>query len=614
MSNNNAQSSINSILTSIGGPDANNLEIQDPNSQDENAKLTGSAAAKLIVSKSSLGKQSLSFGTRNFLAELENSITQGSGTSGSNHQDSSDFPFDPTNGGQSEVRPVTIKESLSTEEAKIFDDKITELKSKQIVSAANVPYKANFPQTNVSLKATAARDMADYVSAADFNFASFNGQTVLPCASLIELLLILDSKISLRGDFSLARGSSNGSPVDLVAGGKQITAGATLNDHSTGRGIDIGTIGPNDTELYSTWNKNIDVNRKAFTLLLDTLNSIEDSFLPDLIVFDDRLADEYGMVSKMFEIDNKDANKNAILQKKYPSLRKINFHPDAGHRDHFHIAFSPQRAGTYKDYYEYTGSPDGGSGDFEGVAGGDGGSGSELFKNFINSQEKISNTNALYKALIDYGGFRPESAAIFMMIAERESRWGVGSFNGNLGTGDYSIGLWQTNFYGVQDFIIRDIEVPVGTQGRMLNKKYKGYKLLFKDWNTYDPKVNTIATAVAKMTEFTTKGKPYSDPIMWTAIAQIAILKMQVQGYINNRGLNRRGWYFTPWGEYSGGPAYGWITKLKFKTAVEFYVKNNPGKTEEDLKKHCQPFIDNMIIAAGKAVYQQWLNGQVFGE
>lgn len=558
----------------------------------------------MIVSKSSLGKQSLSFGTRNFIGELENSITQGSGTSTGDHQDTSNFPFDPTNGGQSEVRAVTIKESLSSEEAKIFDDKIKELKDKGIVAATNVPYKANFPQTNVSLKATAARDMTDYVSEADFNFAKLNGQTVLPCASLIELLLMLDSKISLKGDFSLNRGA-------LIAGGGELKAGATLNDHSTGRGIDIGTIGPSDGELYSTWAENIDVNRKAFNLLLDTLNTLDDSFLPDLIVFDDRLADEYGMVSGQFEIDNKAANKNAILQKKYPSLRKINFHPDKGHRNHFHIAFSPQRAGTYKDYYESTGSTSGGSGDFEGLAGGIAGSNSELFKNFINSQEKISNTNALYKALIDYGGFKPETAAIFMMIAERESGgWGVGSFNGNLDTGDYSIGLWQTNFYGVQSYITRDIEIPIGTQGGLTNKKYKAYKLLFKDWNNLSPKITNIETTVAKMKEVTTKGKPYSDPAMWTAIAQIAILKMQVSNYPYNKFKN--GWKFTAWGEYTGGPAYGWVTALKFRTAVEFYVKNNPGKTEEDLKKHCQGFYDNMIISAGKAVYAQWLNGQVF--
>lgn len=445
MSNQNTQSSINSVLAAVGGPDAQNLEIQDPNSQDENAKLTGAAASNMIVSKSSLGKQSLSFGTRNFLAELTNSATQGTSGTG-DHQDTSNFPFDPTRGGQSEVRAVTIKEKLSNEEAKIFDQKIQELKDKGILTSHAVPYKANFPQTNVSLKATAARDMTDYSSGADFNFQSLNGQNVLPCASLIELLLTLDSKIRIRGDFSLDRGA-------LIAGGNAIKEGATLNDHSTGRGIDIGYIGPSDTEEYNTWNKNLDVNRKAFTLLLDTLNSIENSLLPDLVVFDDRLADEFGMVTGAFEIDNKEVNLNGILQKKYPNLRKINFHPDSGHQNHFHIAFSPQRAGTYQDYTETSSGSGESSGDFEGVAGGEAGVQAEIFKNFMNSNEKIANTNALYKALIDYGGFRPESAAIFMMIAERESRIGVSSFNGNLNTGDYSIGLWQTNFLRSSSFL-----------------------------------------------------------------------------------------------------------------------------------------------------------------
>lgn len=355
------------------------------------------------------------------------------------HQDTSNFPFDPTRGGQSEVRAITIKEKLSEEEAKIFDKKIKELKDKGILTSHAVPYKANFPATNVSLKATDARDSADYVSSADFNFQSLNGLTVLPCASLIELMLALESKIRITGDFSLNRGA-------LIAGGGQLKEGATLNDHSTGRGIDIGYIAPNDTEEYSTWAKNLDVNRKALTVLLDTLNAIDQSLHPDLIVFDDRLADEFGMARGMYEIDNKNANLNGILQKKYPNLRKIDFCPDDGHQNHFHIAFSPQRAGTYKDYTEYTPPSDGSSGDFEGVAGGQAGTQSEIFKNFMNSNEKISNTNALYKALIDYGGFRPETAAIFMMIAERESRIGVSSFNGNINTGDYSIGLWQTNF------------------------------------------------------------------------------------------------------------------------------------------------------------------------
>lgn len=606
ISNQNAQSSINSILSSIGGSDANNLEIQDPNSQNENATLKGSAAAKMIVSKTSLGKKSLSFGTRDFISELENSITQGSGTTGDNHQDTENFTFDPTKGGQSEVRVITIKEALSNEEAKVYDEKIKEIRDKGIVTSKHVPYVANFPQTNVSLKATAARDLPSYVSQPDFNFAKFNGQTVLPCASLMELLLVLDSKIVIKGDFSLDRGA-------LISGGKAVVENATLNDHSTGRGIDIGKIGPNDSEIYSTWAKNIDINRKAFLLLLDTLNAIDESILPDLIVFDDRLATEFGMVTGKFDIDNREVNLNGILQKQYPKLRKINFHPDSGHQDHFHIAFSPQRAGTYQDYVDYDYSSSGSSTDFDGVATGESTATSEIFRSYINSNEKIKNRNALYKALIDYGGFRPESAAIFMMIAERESNIGADSFNGNIGTRDYSIGLWQTNFYGVSAFIERDIEIPVGTPGGITKKKYKAYKLLFKDHDKFSPKIVGKDTAIAKMEELTTKGKAYSDPILWTPIAQIAVLKMQVQNYINNKGLNRRGWYYSPWGEYGGGPEYGWITKLKFKTAVEFYVKNNPGKTEEDLKKHCRPFIENMENTAGKTVYNQWLNGQVFG-
>lgn len=146
----------------------------------------------------------------------------------------------------------------------------------------------------------------------------------------------------------------------------------------------------------------------------------------------------------------------------------------------------------------------------------------------------------------------------------------------------------------------------------LAKRKYKGYKLLFKDHDKYDPKVNNIPTAVAKMKELGTKGKPYSDPVLWTAVGQIGLLNKFIARYRADSGLERRGWYYTGWGEYQGGPAYGWITGLKFKTAVEFYVKNNPGKTEEDLKKHCQAFLGNMVVQAGKAVYAQWLNGEVF--
>lgn len=42
LANQSTQSSINGILGSVGGADANNLKIQDPNSSDPNAVLTRS--------------------------------------------------------------------------------------------------------------------------------------------------------------------------------------------------------------------------------------------------------------------------------------------------------------------------------------------------------------------------------------------------------------------------------------------------------------------------------------------------------------------------------------------------------------------------------------------
>jgi len=154
----------------------------------------------------------------------------------------------------------------------------------------------------------------------------------------------------------------------------------------------------------------------------------------------------------------------------------------------------------------------------------------------------------------------------------------------------------------------------VPTRSGLIKKKYKGYQLLFKDYKTLG--INNQETALKKIREVGKKGKPLADPNLWTAVGQIAILKMQVQNYIDDPGNNKRGWYYSPWGEYSGANQYGWIRHLKFKTAVEFYVKNNPGKTEEDLIKHCRPFIHNMRKENqdGKAVYARWLAGEVFGD
>lgn len=170
-------------------------------------------------------------------------------------------------------------------------------------------------------------------------------------------------------------------------------------------------------------------NKVAFIKLLDALKSISSDLHPDLIVFDPAIADEFGIIDKQYDIDSQYAKSDGILQKNYPELRKINFAANSSHNNHIHISFSPQRAGTYIDYITPS-STDTWGGTTAGIAGFEQ---SELDELFTPMQGKIlKNENSLFKALVNYGKFTPEAAAIFMMIMQRESK--SNSFNGNINT------------------------------------------------------------------------------------------------------------------------------------------------------------------------------------
>lgn len=220
----------------------------------------------------------------------------------------------------------------------------------------------------------------------------------------------------------------------------------------------------------------------------------------------------------------------------------------------------------------------------------------------------MKNPQALYKALINYCGFKPEVAAIFMMIRERESSSGwASSFNGNIDTGDYSLGLWQINFLGSPDLLGKTLDIPLKTGG---SKKYKIMNLVFKDL-----KIKDNSEAIKLMKETFKKGgsnagKLLFDPIFFTPIAQVMLLKMFVANYTDKKFSN--GWKFTAWGEYTNGPEYGWITKLKIATAIKYYVENT-GKSEKEFKDWALNLSSNMTTQKGKSVYSQWVDGKVFG-
>lgn len=576
-----------------------------------------------------MGRGGLSYGTTNFAGQLadNNFDDDGEGSEGGDHDDTSNTQFDPTNSGNSAYRLVTIKEELSAEEQKVFTQKIADLTATNIVSNG-VTFKAvgmsNFSAED-KVKVTDSRGIGNktgylYLDTSK-DYASYNGKTVLPCASMIECLIYLNTKIKIKGSFDFSRGW-------IGAGGNNLVGG-TLNDHVCGRGIDITHVGLTETSMIDL-TKGLEANyRKALDLILATLDAMDPNIHPDLLSVDDRLGTDYGIAPGSYEINpRKGVVLDGIIQKKYKSLKRIDFHPDKGHRDHIHLAFGPERAGTYLNWTDSnanTGSTDTTVEIDTKLVKGDPKVTTELFKSFYNTNAKIENTNALYRALIDYGDFSPEVAAIFMCIAERESNFGPSSVNFGIEiSGDYSPGLFQINFFGNQKWITQPFTVtnPVGSSSPnpFASKKIKGYELLFKDWKTLN--IKNIQTAVAKMREVSAKeeestsqrmatmaaARNLCDPRLFVPIVQILFLKDFVANYTTR-------YKFTPWGEYSGGPQYGWIHKLKFNTAVQFYVENNPGKTKEDLIRFCKPMIGNFLATntLGKANYLKWLNGEVFG-
>lgn len=339
------------ILGAIGGPDASSIKIQDPNSLREGAPLEGSAAAASIVARTSLGKVNVPYGSRNYLKELGSNL-EGDTSSSSDHADTSDYStYDPTASGTSEERIVTAKEDISSEEAAIFDEKIKELKNKGVIGNASIPFVGKYftkVSSGITLTAISPRDIAESQITEATHMELYNGKHIYPCASLIELLLSLKDKIYINGDFDLGRNT-------MIEGWKEMKNDARINDHISGRGIDVRYIGDyNQTKETSIdlAPKNSENYKVALIKLLDALNSIPSELHPDLIVFDDRLADEFGEVKGGYEIDNPSQKLNGIIQKKYSNLRKINFVANLVHRNHIHISFSPQRAGNYIDYTE----------------------------------------------------------------------------------------------------------------------------------------------------------------------------------------------------------------------------------------------------------------------
>lgn len=614
LANQQVQSSISGILAASPATDSSKLKIVDPNSQNKNSYLEGADAFNKIISKSSLGKVSLGYGIPNYFAQLEESTTT---DSGSGHGDTT-TTTDPTNVSSGTRREVAIKSSLKAEEAAIYEERIALLRATNMVSDHSFLMfnfdidKFKLIPANYTIYETNSYDFLDKKHPKlDRTFAkNLTGQQkAYVSASLIELLLQLDSKnLYVKGGLGLSRGfvGSNFS---------QIEDGGSISDHAFGRGFDIDKVGTTAADAIDLSTGNVEDYKKGLTKLLDALVTVDPSLHPDLIVIHNGLKTEYGII-KGFEGDIK----TGPLYKKYPELKKINFHCDANHNTHIHVSFGPMRAGTYESWLETNTSPGGSGGSGGPEPSGNALSRDELFTPFTDGSG-VKNTNALYRALVDYGEFSPETAALWMMIAERESGGDFSPRSFASDSDDYSIGLWQLNYSETtgSTFVYRDTyAVERDARGALKKTKIPIWKLVLKDHATLKVKdaagnevaLRNGADATKIISEFRKKGKGVdeADPRIYKPINQIFLLCSYVQDYRKFKN----GWYFTNWGEYANGPTYGWITNTKFETAVKFYTANNPGKTRDDLVKHCKGLKKNMIVNAGKQVYERWLNGEYF--
>ena len=599
--------------------DATNLIIQDPDSQDPNAQLTGQAAFQKIVAKSSLGKGGLSYGVSNYfgqLSALEEQNTE-SGSDGEHRDTGEASTVNTTDPGLSEYRLITLKEDLALEEQTIFDQQIELLKATNVESTKTytrvLREARNFDKDKWPKTITSRGITAQEVDRS-IDYSKLNGKTVLPCASIIECLLYINSKIKIKGEFDLNRGWI------YTSGGK----GGNLNDHVCGRGIDIFEIGRSEDNMINLRSRDIIKHRQALDMLLEVIETMPQNMHPDLLVVHDELAQDYGMQRDGFDIDINGGPQGGILQKKYGYLRNVNFHPDSGHRDHIHLAFSPYRAGTYKDWIVRTNLNNMSLEDAIRYAGTIPASNAplttsqlnELFTPFLPGVA-VSNKDVLYRALVQYGNFSPEVAAIFIMLAERESNFQPGVFASD--SDDYSIGLFQTNYsdttisrdkLGARSFINRLVTVSsLQSNGTIKNQKITLWKLLIKDWETLS--ITNGQQAWDKIREYRLQGagRDQINPVLFQPINQINLLLSYVEDYKNRR------WKFTSWGEYDNGPEYGWIHRTKFQTAVDYYVRNNPSKNKNDLINWAnnKSIVDSMIIPKSKENYAAWLQGQVFG-
>ena len=501
------------------------------------------------------------------------------------------------NGGS---RAIALDSILSDQEKEIYATKIAQLNNKANFKGSANPFQLNLSTNskgqNLSTLGFSINQEPSYISGSmqsvqvDPSLLGTGEKKCYVSAALIEMLLQVTNKIFIDGgtgtdrtlvgpNFSLLNAENN-----------------TVSDHAFGRGFDIMAVG-NSATAPNKLSSNIDTYRQGLNLFLTTLNGLTQDLHPDLIVVHDQLMTELGIAESGLE------GANAAVRTKYPNLaRFVNFAVDSSHRDHIHVSFSPQRAGSFITP-EIATAITGVSFTEEDAQSGI--SMDKFKQNFFGKPNASLSPDELMALLSTSGLFSLEVSAIFTAIAEREANIQPAAINTNRNTGDFSVGMFQINLlpksHGDKTFYLK-----YNASGQPEDSTALGYKLAYSIDSDNNPK--TLADKVQNQATLATV-----DRRVWIPYNQAWMLGVTAVGSVEvatraktNKPIDR--YIFRPWGDYGTEIIPGFIFKTKFSTALSVYL--NRGGTDANLRKWIRTNIPKESRAY--TYIEGWMGGSVY--
>lgn len=603
------QSALHGILAAQADID-DEVKIADPDDPTNSKYLTGAAARSEIMKQSIMttglapGGFEATIKAMNATAINSTTLNTGSGGSVGNeygntfaHSTSGYVPAQNAEAFNGGSRPIALEEILTDKEKEIYQTKTSELNKKvnfrgtPNISTFSINFNNNKQNQDLTTLGFDIYQGGTHFGGGDGSpipvpkqYIGAGSKACYVSAALIELLLQLTNTIYISG--------GQGTDRTIVSSnfGSLTAENNSVSDHSFGRGFDITAVGNTLNESINLVSS-LDSYRKGLDMFLSAMQKLPRELHPDLIVVHDQLASELGILEKGLE------DSNSAVRVKYKGLSPyINFACDSSHRNHIHISFSAQRAGSFltpsmaESLGQISYSGLGGSGDIN----------FDKFKNnYFNKPNESFSPDEVFNLLTTTGIYSPEICAIFTGIAERESSFRPGALNTDRGTSDFSFGLFQINLLptagGKRTFYLK---YPTEDQVLGLSLAYATEQGL-----SQADLENKVKTTASRSTVDQRIFIPYNQAYMIGVTSQGEVETSK--RLKNNTQFTK--YMFYPWGDYKG--TYGFINKVKFSIISQVYTGS--GKNIEVLKSWIRTnFKNNKPFP----YIEDWMNGEYYQE